>query len=53
VNGILCDATTAMNHLNTEMTQLAQNFEDAVPGFTDHLPRLDEAPPRQGAMGVS
>lgn len=53
VNDILRDATTAMNHLNTEMAQLAQNFKDAVPGFTDHLPRLDEAPPRQGAMGVS
>jgi hypothetical protein len=41
---ILRDATAAMGHLNKEMAQLAQNFKHSVPGFTDQLPQLDQAP---------
>lgn len=45
-NQILRNATEAMGHLNKEMTQLAQNFNHSVPGFTDKLPELDKAPNR-------
>jgi hypothetical protein len=47
VDGIMRNATEAMNHLNGEMAQLAQNFKQAVPGFTDKLPQLDKAPNRK------
>ncbi len=44
--GILRDATQAMDHLNGEMTLLAENFAKSVPEFVDALPQLDQAPNR-------
>ncbi|HEY0448925.1 hypothetical protein [Actinophytocola sp.] len=47
-DGILRDATAAVNSLNSEMAQLAKDFKTAVPKFEDTLPQLDEAPGQDG-----
>ncbi len=47
VDGILRDAKAGIDHLNTEMTELAGNFAKAIPSFDDSLPQVAE-PPKQG-----